>query len=147
MSATGYAMFDDKYLYFACVVKDDVQKNDELAGRIWAQDSIQLGVGNMAYPDAYTEIGFGLSSTVGAVHFTNMGADQGMPVEGMKLCIKRNPGETAYESAILLTALKGIFLYPGCDIRFAFIVNDVDTFARKWIATKDPWVIGGSKAF
>ncbi len=145
LSATGYIKYDDQYLYFACAVKDDMQTNDEPAGTIWAKDSIQLGLGNMEYPDAYTEISFGLSSSAGVVHFMNMGANQGVPVEGMKLAIKRNPGETIYEAAIPFTALKGAFIYPGCNIRLAFIVNDADDFGRKWIATKDPSLIGGTK--
>lgn len=145
LSATGYVKYDSKYLYFACIAKDDIQVNDEPAGMIWAKDSVQLGVGNMGYPDAYTEVNFGLSSTEGPVQFMNMGQDQGMPVKGMKLSVKRNSGETVYEAAIPLSALKGVFVYPGCNLRFGFIVNDVDGLGRKWIATKDASLIGGSK--
>ncbi len=147
LSATGYVKYDSQHLYFACAVKDDVQMNDELAGSIWAKDSIQLRVGNIWCPDAYTEISFGLSSKEGPVQFMNMGANQGMPVVGMKLSIKRNAGETVYEAAIPLAALKGVFVYPGCNLRFAFIVNDVDTVTLKRIAAKDPSLIRGTKNY
>ncbi|HEX2949994.1 MAG TPA: sugar-binding protein, partial [Armatimonadota bacterium] len=145
LSATGYVMYDETHLYFACRVKDDVERNDNGAGRIWAGDSIQIGFGNMEIPDAYTEIGIGRSSIDGVVTFMNSGVNQGKAVAGAQLAMTRENGETIYEAAIPFSALKGIFLYPGCLLRFAFIINDVDSYARKWIAVKDASLIGGSK--
>jgi len=145
LSFAAYLMHDDNYLYFACKVRDDVHKNDEIPGKIWAGDSIQLGLANQDTPFNYTEINFGLSTIAGKVGYETLGPDAGKPLEGLKFATKGGNGELTYEIAIPLSSLKGIQISPGSVIRCAFIVNDVDDTARKWIGIKDPSLIGANK--
>jgi hypothetical protein len=145
LSFSAQIMYDDSYLYFACKVTDDTHKNDEIPGKIWAGDSIQLGLGNQDTPYNYTEINLGLSTIAGTVGYETLGPDAGKALEGLKFATKGGNGELIYETAIPLASLKGIPISSGSMIHCAFIVNDIDDTSRKWMGIKDPSLIGGNK--
>ncbi len=145
LSASVSWMYDDKYLYMACQVHDDIQLNNEQAAQIWAGDSIQIAIANAQAPYHYTELCIGLSHTAGVCQWEAVGTNNGQPLQGMQTAIKRKDNQTNYEFAIPWASLQGIRYQPGAPLRVAFIVNDVDGAGRKWIGFKDPALIGASK--
>ncbi len=145
LSATVSWMYDDKNLYMACRVKDDIHKNIEPMAKIWAGDSMQIAFANAQFPYGYTELSAGLSSVDGSGQWVGMGVGNGKPLPGMKVVVKRLDGVTNYEMAIPMASLSSLSIVPGSPIRVAFIVNDVDQTARKWIGFKVPGLIGAVK--
>lgn len=145
LSATVSWMYDDKNLYLACRVKDDVHLNGEPMAKIWAGDSMQIALANAQFPYGYTELSVGLSSVAGSGHWVCIGPGNGKPLPGMRVVVKRGQGVTNYEMAIPMASLSSISIVPGTKIRVAFIVNDVDQTARKWIGFKVPGLIGSVK--
>ena len=145
LSASVKWMYDDKYLYMAAQVRDDIQTNNEPPAQIWAGDSLQVAIANAQAPYRFTELCVGLSQTAGVCQWETVGINSGQPLKGMLTAIKRLGTETNYELAIPWSSLQGINHKPGYPIRAAFIVNDIDQAGRKWIGFKDPALIGASK--
>ncbi len=145
LSATVSWMYDNNNLYMACRVKDDIHRNIEPMAKIWAGDSMQIAFANAQFPYGYTELSVGLSSIDGSGQWVGVGAGNGKPLPGMKVVVKRLDGVTNYEMAIPMASLSSLSIVPGSLVRVAFIVNDVDQTARKWIGFKVPGLIGAVK--
>gem|GEM_PF-3553562 len=145
LSAVGYVMYDNEYLYFACDVKDDLHLNNQPADGLWAQDSIQLGMGTVEKRE-YAEISLALTNQ-GIKSRKEHGVNSGGPVVGLRIAIERMKEQKGlvYEAAIPLNALEPVSIKPGKTIAFAFIINDDDGRGRKWIGIDNPAAIGATK--
>lgn len=131
MSADIYMCFDNKNLYFAARVRDDIHLEDKLK-RLWAGDSFQFNVAlERSSTAAYTELGLALVDGVPTISRTSgliaMGIGEMFPNE---LQIVRNEAEkeTIYELSIPFTEIYP----PTFDIRdfstisVSILLNDRD---------------------
>lgn len=148
LSFDAVLQYDDKNLYLAAVVKDDVHCNTELPNRIWSGDSIQFAIEDgLKMGDAvqvpgmesnFTELGIALSNDKPVV-YRYKSQDSVLPlgeVENCSAAIKRGDGKTVYELEIPWTELfrENYVLDDSRILGFSMLVNDNDGAGRRgWI--------------
>jgi len=146
LSAKLGAMYDDKNLYIAVEVTDDVNKNNQEAPGFWKEDSLQIGIGNIGFPYNYMEMNVGASTVSKPIAYVMTGSNSNKELKGSTVAVKRVDNKTIYEVCLPLASLEGINLGKGQYARLALIINDSDnTDQRKWMGVKNPIYIGMSK--
>ena len=148
ISFDAVLQYDEKNLYLAAVVKDDVHFNVETPNRIWSGDSIQFAIEDgIMMGDAvqvpgmesnFTEIGIALANDKPVV-YRFKSQDNALPLDVITECdcaIKRESGKTIYELAIPWTELfrSNYVLDDSRILGFSMLVNDNDGGGRRgWI--------------
>ena len=130
--------YDNRFIYIAAEVQDDVHVAKRKDGDIWLNDSIQIAFdplfnphppGNYAPDDS--EIGFSLVEGVPVVYRWTQWSGAPGKVPGAKVAIVRKDDTTVYEAAVPFLELSPLTpSFPGrCGINVA--VNDADEDVRK----------------
>lgn len=126
-------MLDDRNLYFAAEVKDDIHFQDRSGWDIWMHDSVQIGFSPVddkrvwAYGPNEHEIGFTLADNT-PIAWRWVGR-KGQPVGIMnrvKPHIRRSGDTTVYEAAIPLDELQPFVPNAWPHVGINVVVNDSD---------------------
>lgn len=134
LSAVAKAMYDNRYLYLAIDVRDDVHSQRFSGADLWKGDSIQVSIDPKLertegrYGPNDVELGFALPSNSAApVAVRYVGPDDAI-VGRMQYAVKRDDAahRTTYEAAIPLAQLGSLALKPGMQIGLNFAVHDAD---------------------
>lgn len=151
LSLDGNLMWDEKYLYFGAVIKDDRYFNDRGPGELWAADSIQFGIENRVNKgdfrigmggtggSNYTEVGIALLNGKTPAVYRWKTQDSVNPVGEVPNCelmVTRKGNKTYYELAIPWTELisPDYVLDPSEIFGFSMMANENDGTGRKgWI--------------
>lgn len=133
LSANLYTMWDEKNLYVALEVTDDVYEYDRTDGIYWASDGIQLCLAPSQESKDVMGFGFGMvgDKKVIELEVTPNNLFVG-PLEG-DLCVTRNENITTYELCVPWSQL-----YPMTDysprankpLAFSILINDNDGTGR-----------------
>jgi hypothetical protein len=139
LSATGYAKWDDDYLYLAFDVTDNIfcQPYDQ-GGQAWQADGIQFmidpGRSTGEGSRGRSEIGFALSGVTGEnmkTVSTSVADLQGINLKNSSAVIKRDDEakHTYYELAVKWTDILTQDMTPGegMNIGFSWLANDSDS--------------------
>lgn len=134
LSAEVYLAWDDKALYFAARVRDDVLKNDSGKESIWSGDSVQIAfdpqndalkMAPEGYGDDDREFSFGYSEQLqGPAIYRSWPVPGGEPQ--VELAVKREGDCLLYELALPFTELGSLKPEHGQVFGFNFVVNDRD---------------------
>lgn len=141
LSGKMYLMYDDKYLYLAAKITDDVHCGNDKQNRVWAMDSIQFGVAESKSKSSnYAEIGIALldSGEVKIEKYAdpNMNSPfydkKSMNVfdEDTELKIEREETKTIYELRIPWTELTASGKRPSERLIFSTLINENDGKGR-----------------
>jgi len=116
-------MWDEKYFYFAAVVRDQTFNQNLTGEALWSQDSIQLAFAKDEKSGS-SELGLALTPK-GEEIFRFTGPTGTIPEAKMKVLVSQ--GQIIYEAAIPWTIL-GDFgpIKPGFKIRYSLLLNDDD---------------------
>lgn len=132
LSARVAYMLDDKNLYFAADVTDDVQVQTMRPCDFWMNDSIQIGFDpTMLHKDGYGEneheIGFGfLNSKPIAYRWQGRRGQAVTEMKNVPISIKRVSGRTIYEAAIPLSELAPLSPDMWRQAGMCVVINDSD---------------------
>jgi len=142
LSVKVYMGHDDKKLYIAAKIRDDVQRQDYTEGGIWFGDLFQVAFdpendGGMSFMKDDSEYGFALTNKgMQAWAWKNPNANKSNRLrEDISFKIKRDANYTFYELAIPFDELG---ISPNKVFGFNFIVGDID---------KEPGFIEGEPDF
>lgn len=132
LSATWYVAWDDNNLYFAALVKDDIQKNDQTdPASIWNGDGVQFTIdptnAKKDYANYVYEYGYALAAGKPMVYRWSVNpASKG---ENSKYAIVRDntAGTTTYEVAIPKGDIAPADISAGKTLGFSVIFNENDT--------------------
>lgn len=138
LSGEIYLMYDDKYLYMAAKITDNVHCGYDEQDRIWAADSIQFAVTDAQVGDArITEMGMGLMDNGPqykrylSQHSAEDGFDMDKYYEEPEFNATLNGNVTTYEFKM---SWKDLFRYdyvPTENLIFSILVNDNDGSGRR----------------
>lgn len=136
LSARIWIGWNERGLYFAAMVTDDLQVNRQPVNRIWAEDSVQLGIclTRGVVPDHYD-----LHSTEITAALTDTGVKSDVSAGGgrrgtMDCAVIRQGNLTCYEIMAPWSLLSATSLpQPGDFISVSFLFNDRDRAGRKWL--------------
>ena len=134
LSAKIYMMSDDNYFYMALEAKDDIHSDKDAAGRIWANDSVQI-----AFTDELSSRGGRSEFAIGEVNgipkigmYSSLPAKDDLNVfsEDTKVMISRDESTktTIYEAKIPWTEIyKNTDYAKGAKSHYvSFLMNDND---------------------
>ena len=122
-SATTWVKWDDRYFYFAAVVKDQTFNQNMHGESIWTQDSFQIA---LARDTKSPQHEFGLALTPQGPEVFRYTAPSG-DLPGAKLAVVVSQGQAVYEAAIPWAALAGLGAPKAGDrIRYSLLLNDDD---------------------
>ncbi len=155
LSGVGYLLWDEKNLYLAVQVQDDVHFQTGSGDDIWAGDSVQFAIDPSAAAgsgDGWHEYGFALSgSTLGWRWLAADGRPTGSMIGRAQVAISRHDQKTSYQIALPWEEIveSGAEIEPGLTLGFSLLINDNDGQGRGWIeymggigASKDPNAFG-----
>jgi hypothetical protein len=135
LSARVAARWDPQRLYFAVVVRDDVQRNDNPPPAMWQGDSVQLGFdvqgngGENFDRNNDFEFGWALSSS-GANSHRWVAPITFAPFQAQPFHIAREGDETIYQF-ILAPSQLGLASFDSIsEVRFDFLINEADNGDR-----------------
>jgi len=144
-------MWDEKYLYFGAIAKDDYHFNDRTPSELWAGDSIQFGIENRVYKgdyrigmggtggSNYTEVGIALlNDGTPAVYrwSTQDGVNPVGEIPNCQVAITTKGNKKYYELAIPWTEMiaPDYVLDPTTIFGFSMLINENDGTGRKgWL--------------
>jgi hypothetical protein len=142
LSATARFLWDDKALYAAFDVTDDVFWQEASGMDVWRGDSVQVafdtalnappGAGGYDQDDyEYTFARTDAGVTVARYHGP-IGRGPGL-LESLEVAVERGEGRTVYEIAIPWAELEPFV--PKGEARFglSILINDADGYGRKYI--------------
>ena len=139
LSGTLQLCWDNKYLYFAARIIDDIFSQPHTGYNVWKGDNIQLGVstsppwiGGDGSRAGIHELGLSLTAN-GPEFYRFTGPGPGGVLKDVSLVVKREASVTIYECAIPWTQIytKGQNPGAGSTISFGAYVNDSDGHGRK----------------
>jgi hypothetical protein len=126
-----YFAADDRNLYMAAVVEDDVFSQDYTGSNVWRGDSIQVGITSLTpWTGGEWAAGqqeFELALTPTGPQMLEWGKNQ---LPGVKIAINRQGTQTIYEAALPWTALYGV-KGPLSQFSWGVFINDNDGHGRK----------------
>lgn len=137
-----YVTYDDKKIYIAAKITDDVHYQFEEPGMMWRGDGIQIGLADKTTsPHLKMEIGLSLKGT--KIQTTGYTSEE-FPMEA---AIKRSGSQTIYEIALPWEGVfgKGWSIEGRTSIGFSALVNDNDgPDERSNQAGRKGWIEYGS---
>jgi hypothetical protein len=161
LSARIKTMWDDKKIYLAVEVIDNVFYQPFSDAEVWKADSIQIAIdpiGSSIEKDNTYEYIFALTPKgpqSWRYRANALAKDKNNTVLGevkdIQLAVKRtSEGNAIYEAAIPISCIDPFVLQPGHSIGFTLLVNDADNSGRlryiEWFSgigkTKDPKLFG-----
>lgn len=156
LSMEGAVAYDDHYLYLLLDVRDDIHFQQQQAGRLWAEDAIQVGIDSLAnalyqmhgYDQDDYEFGFALTPsgpTAELTHLYEVGRHEEV-LAAVKTHIEREGDITRYRIAIPWTALK---LEPHKGMIFAMNItaNDNDGHGQRFWMGLTPGIVEGKNPY
>ena len=141
LSAVGYTMWDDEYLYVAVRVTDNAFRQTYTGGDVWRGDGVQFAIDALNNKsDSYDsdDSEWGLTLTPAGPQVWRWYGSGGLPgnvlVESARLSVVRQGDQTVYEAAIPISEIRPLAPSPGGQIGFDLLVNDDDGSGRSgWI--------------
>ncbi len=137
LSCTVRVMWDNKYLYLAALVKDNIHSERYTAVDIWNGDSLQFSFDTQRGLGT-DEFGLALDDS-GQLYkwrwIASRGHSEGA-VDSIRAIVKKNGDNMTYEAAVPWNEIlqNGAKPNPNSLLGFSFLVNDSDGESRKgWI--------------
>ncbi len=152
LSLEMHLLWDEKYLYVAAEVKDDVYTMNGNVNKMWDGDCVQIGIvekvaGIENTASAFTELALGEADGKAKIYrYSHIGGNPETEVVDFNGCVKRDGCTTIYEYAIPWSELfeQGHIPAEGSVYGFSVCVNDADNGARhQWLNYNDG--IGSTK--
>jgi hypothetical protein len=129
LAADVWFQWDEKYLYFAAEVKDDIHRQPSTGGSTWMGDGFQI---SFAVDDKYAyELCLSLTNEGPQLYSLWTLQDTTGPVSDAKVAVKRDGKCTYYETAIPWSSIQPIQPKPGESLRLNFILNENDGTTRE----------------
>lgn len=142
LSVEGFAKWDEKNVYFAFKVEDDVHSQPYEGDQLWAGDSVQLAFDSARYnngmykspgSEGYTELGVALyQDKVTTAAYSLPDEDREGAAASGKFAVKRDGNYTYYEMALPWNELLPEYKTAsnGDVFGFSMLVNENDGEAR-----------------